>query len=474
MNGPPADRLLKVLESGLCVLIFVLPLPFGAVTPGGRAFLESTAALLIFLWLYREWHLRHRGETSKVPVVVAVSLLVLLFVGFIQVIPIGDRTVSILSPAVTNLHALSTPRGPALLAESSLLQMDPGLMEQGVTLSLSPGATASALRTGAALAGLLLVACSVAAGRGATRIAWAIAISAAFQGVYGVIVLLSGADMIWNVPKKYFLDCATGSFVNRGHYATFLAMALAPAIALALQSRPGHSNGKRKFLDWFKPAGGRNLLLRILILLGMSGLLLSFSRTGIVAGLLAGTWIFFRNRTTSRPATFLLALVVLLVLLIPLAQYDPGRLVDRYSSSMENLTSETGRLTVWKDSLEIFADFPIFGTGLGTFAEIYPGYRSPQIRYFFAHAHNDFLQFAVEAGFLGIVLLLALIAPIGFHTFRSLGGRYGPVATGFGAGLAVITLHSLVDFPFHIPAIAAMAAIQAGVLLGLTCRNTTV
>ena len=73
-----------------------------------------------------------------------------------------------------------------------------------------------------------------------------------------------------------------------------------------------------------------------------------------------------------------------------------------------------------------------------------------------------------------VVLLLVLIVPIGFRACRALGGRYGPMATGFGAGLAVVCLHSLVDFPFHIPAIAAMASIQAGVLLGLAWRNTAV
>ena len=56
--------------------------------------------------------------------------------------------------------------------------------------------------------------------------ATALLFSAAFQALYGLIVVASGYDRIWHVEKTVFLDAATGTWVNRNHFADYLAMAL--------------------------------------------------------------------------------------------------------------------------------------------------------------------------------------------------------------------------------------------------------
>ena len=154
-------------------------------------------------------------------------------------------------------------------------------------------------------------------------------------------------------------------------------------------------------------------------------------------------------------------------------RFDPGRLVDRYAKTAESLTDEAGRVTAWSDSMGIIRDYPVTGTGLGTFAQVYPSYRSPEIRRFFDHLHNDLLQWIVETGFLGLLLLLPLVWATTRRVVAALAGRYGVTAIGFGAGLAAIILYSMFDFPFHLPAIAALAAILAGALLGLPCPQRT-
>ncbi len=471
MNRPASDRTIRYLEYGLILLILFLPLPFGGVVPAGRILLEAGAGLLTIFWILRERN-RSTWKSPRVPVWAAAGLAGLLLFGLLQAIPLGSTAVSVLSPEADAMRRRTVPEGPALAMETELLEMEPGRIDPPPSLSLSPGATASAVRTGAALAGLLLIAFTVAAERGAARIAWGLGISAAFQAGYGTLILLSGADRIWHVPKKYFLDCATGTFVNRGHFAAFLAVSLPPALALALRGA-GSSTVRNRLQRWFAPEGGRILLLRILILFGLSGLLLSFSRTGVTSGLLALAWVVFRSPEHGKTSRRILALLLLLAALVPLVRFDAGRLLDRYSTSLENLTAEAGRVTVWKDSARILEDYPLFGTGLGTFREVYPSYRSPQIRFFFDHAHNDLLQMAVETGLLGTALLMVLLVPFSVRAVRALAGRYGFLAVGFGAGLFAVALHAQVDFPFHIPAIASAAAVEAGALLGLSCRNRT-
>jgi O-antigen ligase len=112
-------------------------------------------------------------------------------------------------------------------------------------------------------------------------------------------------------------------------------------------------------------------------------------------------------------------------------------------------------------------DFPVLGSGFGTFAVVYPLYRSDEVRKFYQYAHCDLLQVAAEGGVVGVTLVLLVLVPLGRRTLRGLRGVQGIVGVGVAAGLAAVLLHSLVDFDFHIPSNAAIAAILAGGVLGL-------
>jgi O-antigen ligase len=161
------------------------------------------------------------------------------------------------------------------------------------------------------------------------------------------------------------------------------------------------------------------------------------------------------------------AAVVVLVAAVPLFQVGADRLADRYATASEQLVAEGGRAMVWGDTVAMAARFPVTGTGLGTFAEVYPRFRSPEVRSFYEHAHNDVLQFAAEGGAIGVFLLLCVLIPVVRRTIAGLGGAYGPIGVGIAAGMAALLLHSLIDFNFRIPSNAALAAILAGALLGL-------
>ena len=70
------------------------------------------------------------------------------------------------------------------------------------------------------------------------------------------------------------------------------------------------------------------------------------------------------------------------------------------------------------------------------------------------------------------LLLLALIAvAVVPAVVAGIRGRLGPLGVGVAAGVAAISLHSLVDFNFHIPSSAAIAVILVGSLLGLPWKD---
>jgi O-antigen ligase len=435
-----------LLEAGLCALIVAAPLPFGSVGPAGRLTLELLAFTLTAVWIFAAI----RGTVALPPRSVRIALMGLLAIAAVQVLPVGAGAVSALSPRAAALR----------------LGLDP---TPDPTLSLAPDATASALRTGAACVGVLFVATSVVAARGAARLALAALAVAAFQGLYGLLVLASGHDRIWNVPKTAYLDSATGTFVNRNHFAGFLAATLplgvGLAIAVARRAQRG-ARGKGGLIAALGPDGSKALLYGLAALTGVAGLLLSLSRAGTALGVvaIAGTaGVVLRGKPVHR---FAAIAIVVAIAAVPLLDLGADRLFDRYAATGEDHAGSGGRLDVARDTLRMIAAFPAAGCGFGAFTWVFPAFSSPQVRLHYTHAHNDLLQLGAEGGLASLALLAIVLVAVTRSAGRALREGSEPVVTGAAFGLGALLVHGLVDFNFHIPANAAIAAVLAGILFG--------
>lgn len=435
-----------ILEAGLCALIVVAPLPFGSVDPGGRLALEILALALTAVWVFTAT----QGEVALPPRSMRLALIGLLAIAALQLIPLGTGVVSALSP-----HAAALRRG-----------LDP---IPDPTLSLAPDATASALRTGAALVGIIFVATSVVAARGATRLAFTVLAAAAFQGLYGLLVFASGHNRIWDVAVPANIGSATGTFVNRNHFAGFLAatlpLGLGLVLAAARRARAG-SGAKGGLIAALGPEGSKALLLGLLALTGAAGLLLSFSRAGTALGLvaLAGTaGVVLRGRPVHRLAAIA---IVVAIAAVPLLDLGADRVAARYAASGVELAAAGGRLDVARDTLGMIAAFPVAGCGFGAFTWAFPAFSSKEVRLHYTHAHNDLLQLGAEGGLPALALLAIALVAVSRSALRALRDGSDPLATGAAFGLAAFLIHGLVDFNFHIPGNAAIAAVLSGVLFG--------
>jgi O-antigen ligase len=96
---------------------------------------------------------------------------------------------------------------------------------------------------------------------------------------------------------------------------------------------------------------------------------------------------------------------------------------DVFYGTVERLAEEIGqteespRLHIWADALQLWRQFPVFGTGLGTFGVVFPLVRTLPAPITFTHAESDWIQLLTDTGILG--LLLALLA-VGTCTFMLL------------------------------------------------------
>ncbi len=115
------------------------------------------------------------------------------------------------------------------------------------------------------------------------------------------------------------------------------------------------------------------------------------------------------------------------------------------------------RLRHTRKTLEVYEDYNLTGVGVGNFQYVYPKYQAAEDKnYYFMHAHNDWVQFAAEAGIIGFGLLLIGMFYYIYCIIKIWARRNDPFAVCLGlvplAVMAAMAVHSYSDFNLHIPA----------------------
>ena len=308
------------------------------------------------------------------------------------------------------------------------------------------------------------------------RLIVAIVTLGVFEGFYGLIQYLAGWQVIFGYVKKYDLEEATGTYINRNHYAGFLEMVFPFALVFALrefwklQKKTAQSlpNLKRlavwsdvhKFVTW----------LAIAISLFVA-LIYSRSRMGIIAALLSMIVIFalaWFSRSEGTAGIFVCA--VFLALSVGLIVWiGAGSIVERFRGvAQEYVSRDYSRVSIWPNAVEVMRRHPWLGTGLGTFPIAYTTVQTNFLGEFVNHAHNDYLELASD---LGIPAALGLISSFIWLLARAVRTSRAAIesldrflALGCAGSLVAILLHSLVDFNLYIPANSLLFAS----ILGLT------
>jgi O-Antigen ligase len=119
---------------------------------------------------------------------------------------------------------------------------------------------------------------------------------------------------------------------------------------------------------------------------------------------------------------------------------------------------------VWRDALPIVRDFPLIGTGFGSFASIYPFYKTHDAAT--NTAMSSLLQWWVESGFVGLAVLGAGMLWCVCRlpgALRRVGTADQALAFGLIGAAVAFTLFSAVHWTVELASVALAASAVAGV-----------
>lgn len=417
----------------LALLIWA-PVPLGSNRPFAWPLLALWVLLLALWWLAGFLRGRHAYPAvlrDAWPMLLC-GLLWLAYV-WVQQLPIPFGLLELISPQSAYWHAAA--------ARPDMLTAAPLTLDAYATLEAAGKSTAY----------VVFFALSLILLHDRDRIryaAYTLIASGVLQALYGAITSLQSPG-----------EVATGTFANRNHYAAYLTMCLSVGIGVLIASLSGAANQPwqqhvRNLVHWVITP---KMALRLGLVTMVIALVLTHSRMGnssfffslLIAGAIG---LLLSKRATKSMVILLISLVVIDIFIVG-AYFGTRRVVERISQT----TVETeDRDEVAGYAIDMWKDYPVFGSGLGSFPVVFPRYSADGTAVAYTHAHNDYLEFGAEVGALGLSLLGLMVLMSLVVAVRAQFVRSDPLMRGisFGAmmGILALMIHSFVDFNLQIPA----------------------
>jgi len=295
-----------------------------------------------------------------------------------------------------------------------------------------------------------------------------------FEAVYGIVQYLAGWHKIFTYTKQFNLEEATGTYINRNHYAGLLGLVIPFALAAAFYSfqrwaERWQAGSARARSAERTAAAFQSVFYLFLLVIMFVGVVFSRSRAGILAAVFSTVFIALLAQLTAKRKVWM---VGVFLFLLCVAGYGLWIGLDPVLARFEQMREPgylqlEGRVAIWKDTVRLVRDYPLVGTGLGTFGIAFRRYQTGLLDSFVDHAHNDYLEFASDTGLLGATLLFAPILYLLGKMIVSLledtrRFRRAVILGCIGSTLSIL-LHSAADFNLQIPANALVFAVVLGV-----------
>ncbi len=445
------DRfLLSCVDFGFAALILCMPFVMGGREAPGQLVLVVLACWLSACWGLLQVRQRDSRWTLSLaePLMFGGIALVIL-----QVVRLPAEQLNRLSPKVAELL-------PAWHGTGALPRWD--------RISFMPMETLDSLIILIAYVLIFIVALQrIRTQNDVFRLLSALGIATVLMAAFGLLqYATSNGRFFWFYENPYTDTdrVVKGAFTNRNHFANFMALGIGPLLwcltAASVRSRA--NKGKTGF------EAGQSFGLGVIVVsisVVIFACLLSLSRGGSISlgiACFVCSFALYRSGVLSGQVAFGAVCVMLLTCGL-IAVYGEEQIQKRLdqiaSADVEQLDNKDGRRMIWAANVEGIRDFQLVGTGIGTHRDLYPIYMEDagaDYRKVFTHAENGYLQVCLEAGGIGLALLLCAFLLALFWTTRGLLRRDSPLITAAqSAALASILAslaHSGSDFVWYVPA----------------------
>jgi O-antigen ligase len=459
--------LTKAIKLTLILLLIFTPIAFGSMELWAFSLMELGILFMIILWaIQKVTHYKNKSEIRNLKSEILLLSLFLALV-FFQMIPIPPGIMKIISPKTYELrHILSIP------------DLQSSIQNSKFPISFVPFATQIEFFKWLTLIGFFLFLMDWRSlgrkYRTTNHLLVVILLMGVFESLYGMIEFFSGHRHILHIDGTFMISSATGTFINRNYFAGYLLMIIPLSIGFlwsreAIQT--GQSGGWRHRLS---SLDGKVLLIAFGIIVMILGLLFSASRMGILSLLLSFSLmsLLFKGSGRHGGGSKILFLIFGLALLWA-AWIGLDAVISSFFSASENFKT---RWMIWVNTFQILKDFPLFGSGLGTFGQIFPMYRTFHLQELITHSENDFLQLASEVGLIGFGLLLTLFLYIflkAVSRIRSLPNWEPQRYIGIGGliGILALMFHSMVERNLQIPSNAFLFTFLWALVLQVASQN---
>ena len=456
---PPRPWWDRTAYALLLILIVWAPLPLGSNRPWALAVLGLGAWLALLVWL--------GGAATQAATQAAVR-------------PWGRLAAGGAGVAVLAGFALLT---------AAQLAGHAGAPWAGVLATLDDMQTRTHLYTTLVYLAVFALVLATAGRPGRVRgVLATVAASGVLQAALAVLLQATGAHYQLFFTTFDQGGRATGTYPNPDHLAGYMELGLSAGVGLLLTQMRG-GGGAAHWRHWLLGLMqfllSPKMLVRLTMLLMVVALVMTHSRMGnaafFVTLLLVGLLVAARSRALRQPALWLVASMALVDLVVVGQWVGLERVAQRVAGSIEATQAQLQepvfgdgalapppreqslqeRLALPQAALPLVWQRPWFGHGGGTFVLAMPAVKPPGFPHYWDHAHNDYVEIAVDTGLVGLGLLLALAVATLWRAWPALADAPQPtdddrlkrgVAVAAWMALSCMALHGLVDFNLQIPA----------------------
>jgi hypothetical protein len=449
------------------------PLAFGASGTWPRFCLELTLAAATILW----------AASASRPAWLTAAPLVVAGLGLLQLVPLPDSLLVWLAPVSAGAWKVATAGMPGSMGRVSV---DPGATWAGMrSVLISAGAMATVvglarhqkprklLLAGVGLSGVLVILAAAVWGQvGEDRIMLGfldltgpifpsqspLIVHAQSTGVGVGEWVAVGDQRYWS--ESGWIGGCVGTFFYANHLAAAVCLTLPLILSWWLSLTTDRLPAWSRWLVVVAVAAAGGWVVAVLACSRAGAGAYALTLAAFLALVAPFRWL----RWAWGAVTAALALGILAFSIVTFMPRETVLAVvpaEFHKQAADILVA--GRADPARVAVRAFAASPLLGTGLDTFQDVFPRFYTD--RYTLYYAHNEYAQLLAETGLIGVGLLVALAAflvPKAIRFWRDAPGAYRVLNAGPWAALAGIAAHSAFDWNLHLPAIALLIAIVAG------------